>query len=143
MTTRSPSGHVQSPHTADLRIEAWAPTREECVAEAVHALVDSFADCPTEAATAPLEYVFHDRSAEDLLIAVLEEVIYLLDTTGRIPVRIDVCATSPRTGWRVRFAMADADAATLIGAVPKAVSLHGLRFTDGPGGWSCAVTIDV
>jgi SHS2 domain-containing protein len=31
------------PHTADLRIEAWAPTREECLAEAVRSLVDSFA----------------------------------------------------------------------------------------------------
>ena len=36
-------GHRTVPHTADLRIEAWAPTREECLAEAVRGLVDSFA----------------------------------------------------------------------------------------------------
>ena len=31
------------PHTADARIEAWAPTREQCVAEAITALVAGFA----------------------------------------------------------------------------------------------------
>ena len=36
-------GHRTVPHTADLRVEAWAPTREECLAEAVRGLVDSFA----------------------------------------------------------------------------------------------------
>jgi SHS2 domain-containing protein len=32
-----------------------------------------------------------------------------------------------------------------VGAVPKAVSLHDLRFAPdaGTGQWSCAVTIDV
>ena len=37
-------GHTSVPHTADLRIEAWGPTREDCIAEAVRGLVESFAD---------------------------------------------------------------------------------------------------
>jgi SHS2 domain-containing protein len=37
------AGHRTVPHTADLRIEAWAATREECLAEAVRGLVGSFA----------------------------------------------------------------------------------------------------
>jgi SHS2 domain-containing protein len=36
-------GHRKALHPADLRIEAWGPTREECIAEAVRGLVDSFA----------------------------------------------------------------------------------------------------
>jgi SHS2 domain-containing protein len=36
-------GHWTMPHPADLRIEAWGPTREDCLAEAVLGLVDSFA----------------------------------------------------------------------------------------------------
>ena len=36
-------GHRTVPHTADLRVEAWAPTREACLAEAVRGLVDRFA----------------------------------------------------------------------------------------------------
>jgi SHS2 domain-containing protein len=31
----------------------------------------------------------------------------------------------------------------MVGAVPKAVSLHELRFDGGPAGWSCGVTLDV
>jgi len=37
-------GHRSVPHTADLRIEAWGPTREDSIAEAVRGLVESFAD---------------------------------------------------------------------------------------------------
>jgi SHS2 domain-containing protein len=33
--------------------------------------------------------------------------------------------------------------ACLPGAVPKAVTLHELRFARSEAGWSCAVTIDV
>ncbi|HEV8559398.1 MAG TPA: archease [Actinophytocola sp.] len=40
-------GHRAVPHTADIRIEAWAPTREACLGEAVAALVESFADPAT------------------------------------------------------------------------------------------------
>ena len=40
---RAARGHRTVPHTADLRIEAWAPTREECMAEAARGLVGSFA----------------------------------------------------------------------------------------------------
>ena len=37
------AGHRTVPHTADLRIEAWAVTCEECLAEALRGLVGSFA----------------------------------------------------------------------------------------------------
>lgn len=32
------------PHTADLRIEAWAPTRDGCIRQAVLGTVESFLD---------------------------------------------------------------------------------------------------
>jgi SHS2 domain-containing protein len=80
------AGHRTVPHTADLRIEAWAATREECLAEAVRGLVGSFAvvagrqpyrrDCCAMTA----------RRDEDLLVAVVDEVIYRLDADGEIPV---------------------------------------------------------
>jgi hypothetical protein len=41
---RSQRGYRTLPHTADLRIEAWAPTREACLAEGVAGLVATFAD---------------------------------------------------------------------------------------------------
>ncbi|HKI42920.1 MAG TPA: hypothetical protein VKA66_21670, partial [Mycobacterium sp.] len=29
------SGHLTVPHTADLRIEAWAPNRDGCIRQAM------------------------------------------------------------------------------------------------------------
>ena len=37
----SASGHRSVPHTADLRIEAWAPTRDGCIRQAVLGAVES------------------------------------------------------------------------------------------------------
>jgi SHS2 domain-containing protein len=132
------------PHTADVRIEAWAPSRERCVAEAVAAMVESFADLRGRAATGAVEVHFDPGSDEDLLIDVLEEVIYLLETVGELPVRAEVSPTGPDgDGLRVRFQTADAELAEPVGAAPKAVALHDLRFGPNHVGWFCAVTLDV
>ncbi|WIX98252.1 archease [Amycolatopsis mongoliensis] len=141
MTERRPSGHRAVAHTADLRVEAWATTRERCIAEAVAGMVASFAE---PSGTEPHRVVEQDVRADgdaDLLAAVLDDVIYRLDTAGEIPVHTDIQAAPGRL--RARFTMIDAAAATPVGSVPKAVSLHELRCAPGPDGWSCSVTIDV
>lgn len=141
---RGGSGHRTVPHTADLRIEAWAPTRERCVAEAVTGLVESFADTSgvrpsrTEVLDVPA------GADADMLVTVLDEVIFRLDADGEIVLgaRVD---EAPGGGLTARLEMGDAGEAAAIGAIPKAVSLHELRFGADPetSGWSCAVTIDV
>jgi SHS2 domain-containing protein len=134
-------GHRGVPHTADIRIEAWAPTREQCLAEAVRALVDGFADTTGSPHTGTVEALIDPGTDEDLLLDVLNEVIYRLETGGQIPLAAEVEPLT--TGLRVRFRMTDTDRAEPVGAAPKAVSLHDLRFTDDGGQWSCAATIDV
>ena len=86
----SRAGHRTVPHTADLRIEAWAPTREECLAEAVRGLVDSFAVVAGRAPRARARRHLTARLDEDLLVSVIDEVIYRLDADGRIPVSVTV-----------------------------------------------------
>lgn len=130
------------PHTADVRIEAWAPTRERCLAEAVAALLDSFADTSGAQPTAAAEFQVEPGGDEDLLVGVLDEVIFRLDTEGELPLATEVRVTDDG-GLRVRWRTAGTDAVQLVGAVPKAVSLHGLRFDRDGDGWSCAVTLDV
>lgn len=78
---------------------------------------------------------------DDLLVAVLEEVIYLLDTVGETPV--DLRLRDVDGGVDVTFATTDASTLVQVGAVPKAVSLNELRFSQGRHGWRCAVTLDV
>ncbi|MFJ9845964.1 archease [Kitasatospora sp. NPDC101155] len=134
------------PHTADLRLEAWAPTAEGCIREAVHAVVEGLADTSAAQPAGERVCAVAADSDEDLLVSVLEEVIYRMDVDGEIPLDTEVDTirdTGDGRAVSVRFTMADADTAEQIGAVPKAVSLHGLHLTGGPGGWTCQVTLDV
>jgi protein archease len=136
-----PAGHRSVPHTADARIEAWAPTREGCVAEAVAALVDAFVDVSRARPATSEDFQVPPGSDEDMLVAVLDRVVYLIDITGQVPVTAEISAADGGLG--VRLGMADPQAVEVTGAAPKAVSLHELRFAPDEAGWSCAVTVDV
>ena len=136
-------GHRSVPHTADLRVEAWAPTREECLAEAVRALVDSFAVVAAVRPRRTAERRFIAGSDEDLLVAVIDEVIYRLDADGEIPVTVEV-RPALDGGVVLSMQLADVGEAEITGAAPKAATLHDLRCAPGPAGrWSCGITIDV
>jgi SHS2 domain-containing protein len=136
-----PAGHRGVPHTADARVEAWAPTRERCVAEAVAGLVEAFADVSGAQPATTVEFRVPPGPDEDMLVAVLDRVVYLMDTTGQIPRRAEVSAADGGLG--VRLEMADPAGVEVTGAAPKAVSLYELRFAAGDTGWSCGVTVDV
>lgn len=136
------SGHRGVPHPADLRIEAWGPTRERCVAEAVAGLVESFADVSGVRPSGGVRVDVPPGPDADLLVAVLDEVIYRLEVDGAV-VLDAALAGAPDGGFTARLATGDAAEAVGTGAVPKAVSLHDLRFGRDARGWSCAVTIDV
>jgi phage shock protein A len=140
---RSRAGHRTVPHTADLRIEAWAPTREECLAEAVRGLVASFAVVAGLPPRARARRHLTARLDEDLLVGVIDEVIYRLDADGQVPVSVDV-RRAPDGGVIAFFALVPVAEAEITGAVPKAASLHDLRCApDAAGRWSCTVTVDV
>jgi SHS2 domain-containing protein len=137
------AGHRMVPHTADLRIEAWAGTRAECMAEALRGLVGSFAAVAGRQPYREDSCLMTARSDEDLLVALVDEVIYRLDADGEVPVSVAVRPV-PEGGVAVSFALVPVAAAEITGAVPKAASLYELRCApDAAGWWSCAVTVDV
>ncbi|HEY7487143.1 MAG TPA: archease [Streptosporangiaceae bacterium] len=138
---RAISGHRSTPHTADIRIEAWAPNREDCLAHAILAMVESFTAAPPGTPTTVRDVFIVAGTAEDELAAALDEVIYQMDVRHEIP--LDVRVRRVPSGLVLRLAMADTAALTQTGAVPKATSLHELAFTKTPRGWSCAATLDV
>ena len=139
--SRSTSGHRSVPHMADLRIEAWAPTRDGCIRQAVLGTVESFLDTSSARAQQTRRRRVIGDHDDDLLVAVLEEVIYLLDTTGEAPVDVNLSQTDD--GVDLTFAMVNASAVPQVGAVPKAVSLNELHLLHGEHGWRCSVTLDV
>jgi SHS2 domain-containing protein len=136
-------GHRSVPHTADLRVEAWAPTREKCLAEAARGLVDSFAVVEAARPRRTAERRFIASSDQDLLVAVIDEVIYRLDADGEISVTLDVQPV-PDGGVVLSMQLADVGEAEITGTAPMAATLHDLRCAPGPAGrWSCGITIDV
>lgn len=140
---RQDAGHRLLSHTADVILEAWGPDRESCVAHAVLALLDSFADTrdcePQDSRT------MRTDTADDAsrLVSVLEEVIYLVDAEGVVPVRAGVGSDASGEQLTCRFDVAPLNAVTLVGSTPKAVAWHGLRIGRTAQGWSCRTIVDV
>jgi SHS2 domain-containing protein len=140
-TTASERGHAIRAHTADEILEAWGPTRETCLEEAVLALVGSVA-AVGDIGWSWHHEVEHAGTDQELLVALLEEVIYHLDADGAVPVRIRV---HPHAGGVVlHLWLTDLHRVTQVGAAPKGVSYSQLSFhEEDTGRWRCTVTIGV
>jgi SHS2 domain-containing protein len=111
------------------------------MAEAVLGTVAAFVDTSSAAVAGSRRSRLNGSSDEDLLVAVLDEVIFLMDTVQQVPIDLEVQAVDAGVG--VRFEMVGLSALRQVGAVPKGVSLHELRFGRDRRGWLCSVTLDV
>ena len=133
-------GHRTLPHTADLIVEAWG---------------DRFSICAEEAATGLLEICVAGRSAEqtsvvridsgeptDLLAAILDEVVYMLDTSDLVPVRVELTEVSGGA-VELRFGLAAREAVQSTGSVPKAIVMLESPDEARPGPARCRFLVDV
>ena len=136
------SGHRQLPHTADRLLEAWGPDRATCLTEALLALVDTFAEVYDSVTTEVLPLATSARGAEDALVSLLEEVIYVVDALGVVPVRFHL-AEAEDGGLAGDMEVVPASRVDLVGPVPKAVSYHALEAAPFDGGWRCRALVDV
>jgi len=136
------AGHRLVPHVADVMLEAWGPSRAACLEQAARGLVESFAET---GATEPIERVSLSIDAagdEDLLVSLLEEVIYVVDALGRVPADI-VLTEHPDGRVDGSFATIESEHVEVIGAIPKGVSRSDLLFEQRDGEWRCHVVVDV
>lgn len=141
-TEATARGHRTLPHTADLMIEAWAPTREGCLEETVPALVDTFLRHSPAAATMTLPVDLQPAADDELLRLLLEDVIYAAEVLGAVPVSASLAAR-PDGGLHGIFTAVPVTAVSVVGAVPKAVTRHGLQVVREPGRWVARAVIDV
>lgn len=138
----SERGHEVIGHTADVILEAWAPDLASCAAEAVAALVATCADT-SGAEVVDRRRVHLDPAAPtDLLHALLEEVIFVLDTEAAVPVAAEVTGTA-EDGLDVAIALADPATVEPTGSAPKAISRSELAVRTGPDGVRCRFLVDV
>jgi SHS2 domain-containing protein len=133
-------GHRTLPHTADLIVEAWG---------------DRFSTCAEEAATGLLEICVGARPSEqssvvkiesgrptDLLAAILDEVVYTLDTSDLVPVGVEL-TEMPGGAVELRFGLAAREAVQSTGAVPKAIVMLESPDEARPGPARCRFLVDV
>jgi SHS2 domain-containing protein len=79
---------------------------------------------------------------DELLLAVLQEAIYVTDVYGEVPVAADLAVDDEGAvvGW---FDVVDLAEVDVTGSVPKGVARHQLALTESGGTWRCRAVIDV
>jgi len=141
--TRTETGHRVLPHTADVIVEAWASTRSGCLEELVRGVVETFADTRHAAATREVPVEVGAARDEDVVVALLDDVCYLLDADGLVVVDVALEEEDEDGNFDGMFFVAPVDAVVQTGAVPKGVSRSQLQFaSDGPR-WRGRVLVDL
>lgn len=138
----SERAHRTVPHTADLIIEAWAPGRAACLEETAEGLVEAFCDTGQVSATRSVPVAVDADNDVDLLVQFLEEIVYLVEVLGIVPVSASVEDTEDG-GLAGFFEVAPVSEVEATGAVPKGVSHSDLQFSCEGGQWFCHAVVDV
>lgn len=130
-------------HTADMGIEAVAETREELFAQAAYGLLEVIFGTPTGVARQEKALAVEGGDPEELLVNWLNEVLYLFEGKGFVPVDIEV----EEVGWgRARARVSGEPFDPLRHPVErevKAVTYHQLRVEKVDGAWQARVYVDL
>ena len=111
--------------------------------EAVLALVESFADTSNADTADPVALSLDRAHDDDLLVGLLEEVLYLVEVLGVVPSSAAITERDDG-GLGGFFDVVPIAEAEEVGAAPKAIARGDLHFApDTDGGWSCRLTVDV
>ena len=130
------------PHTADVILQAWGPDLASCCEEAVAALLAICLNGSEAAVAGQLEFTVPAGPADAMLLDLLDEVIYVLDTEPKVPIRAEATAQSDGA-MKVELQLADREAVESTGSGPKAVSRSELSVENRPGQTHCSFLVDV
>jgi SHS2 domain-containing protein len=139
--TGSDRGHHTVEHTADEILEAWGPTRAACLEEAATGLVELFAQPRDRAATRTCEFTLDASEETPLLLALLDEIIYLLDAHDSIPAATYIADLSDRL--QVCLELVDVADARATGPAPKGVSRSQAHLRHEAGRWTARALVDI
>jgi SHS2 domain-containing protein len=137
----APAGHRIVDHTADHIVRAWGPTRAACLEQAVLGFVSAFAavaDVPVARTTTRW---FEAPDDPTVLLCLLEEVVFLLDADGVVPVSVEVADHGTQVA--VTFGLVQAEEADPTGPTPKGISHSGLDLAVAGGLWQARILVDV
>jgi SHS2 domain-containing protein/dienelactone hydrolase len=136
------AGFQLMPHTADVMVSAWGSTLEGCLTEAARGLVASFAEVGDTPPEDRVEFTCQPGPDSELLVELLDEVIYAIDAWDVVPVRVDVRRTD-EGGLAGEFGVVERGHVRVVGPAPKAVTRHDLSVEQQDSMWRCRVVVDV
>jgi SHS2 domain-containing protein len=131
-------------HTGDFGAELSAPTERALFEELARAWLDLLTDAPASVAereTRPLEVSGID--AEDVLVALGNELLYLFETEGFLAARIDVTALDSQKLTATAHGEPFDPARHPIARPVKAVTHHGAEVVRAEDGWRARVIFDL
>lgn len=147
MREKTPKGTSRPlDHTGDVALEVRAEHLNGLFAAAARGLLDVLFARPPDAAHGDTTLTMTAGSPEELLVAWLDEVLFLVQTRATVPTDLDVVVREEGGAWRLeaRLAVAplDARAQEWQGEV-KATTHHGLHVEHRQGAWRAEVVFDV
>lgn len=135
------AGHRVSTHAGDVAIEAWAPSRGGCLEELVRGVVETFADTRNATATRELPFQAGAARDEDLVLAVLDDVYFLLDSDGFVVV--DIALNEEDGKLNGTYFVAPFDAVVQSGSAPRGILRSDVKFALDGQTWRGRVIVDV
>jgi len=142
---RRPAGVHPIEHTADLGFEVEAASLEECFALTAVALFRSFMPTrpPSGAQQMTMDVEASEAGMEELLVAWLEELLYLSEVRQLVFQTIEVTAVKQAkvigriTGWHA------GEGTRYTGSAVKGITRHGLSLEHVGSAWRARVFVDV
>ena len=132
--------HSFEDHTGEVRLRLEAPTLAALFEEAALGLAELMLEGPSDANEEPEQSVTVEApDCEALLVAWLNELVFLSETRGRVYTEVRVHSVS---NTRLEASVRGVFPETLRTAV-KAATLHGLRVEQSAHGYTATVVLDV
>lgn len=140
--TRRPGFRLLA-HTADIGLEATAPSRAELfVAAAEGFKVLIYGDSPATAASRhPVQLAAGDGA--ELLVAWLNEILFLCEADRLVPASFEIVDLTEQTLAAVISGEPFDPARHMVERTAKAVTYHRLVVEERPGRWYARVYIDL
>lgn len=130
-------------HTADIGLVARGSTPEEVFTHAASGLVDLMVDPAGLSEETRLDVSVSAPDREALLVAWLNELLYLLDTRGFLPRRCRITRLSETDLAAELFGARIDRGRHAVRRMVKAATYHGLSISRTDGQWEARVLLDL
>lgn len=130
-------------HTADIGLVARGRTTKELLTHAAEGLVDLMVDPKGLREGTRLEVTVSAPDRAALLVAWLNELLFLLDTRGFLPRRCRITRAGDTALTAELFGETVDPRRHSVRRMVKAATYHGLRLTRLDGQWEARVILDL